>query len=89
MQSAIQVAQSDITGFAICLSGISEQQRSIEIDFCRSFERELTLPDIPFVLGRVEVNFHALDCMYKKVGCQSIDYRRLSAAVTIPRRRTL
>jgi len=65
MQPAIQVAQRDVTGFAICLSGVRELQRPIEIDFCRSFERELTLSDVPLVLDRIKVDVHELKCMYK------------------------
>jgi len=65
MQPAIEIAQRDVTSFAICLSGVRNHQRSIEIDFCRSFERELTLFDVSLVLDRVEVNFYALECMHK------------------------
>ena len=45
--------------------GCQEAPRSIEIDFGRSFERELTLSDVSLVLDWVEVNFHALQCMHK------------------------
>lgn len=58
IQPAIQVAQRDITGFAICFSGVRKHQRCIEIDFCRPFERELALFDVPLVLDQVKVDFH-------------------------------
>ena len=45
--------------------GCQEHQRSIEIDFCRSFERELAFSDVSLVLDRVKVDFHGLECMYK------------------------
>jgi hypothetical protein len=38
MQPAIQVAQRDVTGFAICISGVRKHKRSIEIDFGHSLE---------------------------------------------------
>jgi len=65
MQPVVQVAQRDVTSFAICLSGVRKHQRSIEINFCRSFEREPTLSDVSIVLDWIEVNFHALECMHK------------------------
>jgi len=58
MQPAIQVAQRDLMGFAICFSGVRKHQRSIEIDFCRSFERELSLSDVSLVFDQVKVDFH-------------------------------
>jgi hypothetical protein len=80
MQPAVQVAQRDVTGFAICLSGVREHQRSIEIDFCRSLEREPTLFDVSLILDRVEVNFHALECMHKKAVRQCLLYAQLCRA---------
>ena len=74
MQPAVQVAQRDVTSFAICLPGIRKDQRSIEIDFSRALEREPTLPDVSLVLDRVEVDFHALECMYKQVVRQGLLY---------------
>ncbi len=65
MQPAVQLAQRDATSFAICLSGVRKHQRSIEIAFGRSFERDLTLSDVSLVLDWVEANFHALKCMHK------------------------
>ncbi|MFZ1811122.1 MAG: hypothetical protein WAU04_08070, partial [Candidatus Nitrotoga sp.] len=58
MQPAIQVVQRDITSLAICFSGVSKHQRSIDIDFCRSIERELALFDVSLIFDRVKVDFH-------------------------------
>jgi len=65
VQPTIQVAQRDVTGFAICLSSVREHLRSIEIDVCCSFKRELALSDVPLVLDRIKVDVHELKCMYK------------------------
>jgi hypothetical protein len=65
MQPAIEVAQRDVTSFAIGHSGVRKHQRSIEIDFCHSLERKLALSDISLVLDRVKVNFNVLKCMHK------------------------
>jgi hypothetical protein len=57
VQPAAQAAQRDVTSFAICLSGVRKHQRSIEIDFGRSFEREPTLSDVFLVLDWGESTF--------------------------------
>lgn len=80
MQPAVQVAQRDVTSFAICLSGVRKHQRSIEIDFGRSFEREPTVSDVSLVLDWVEVNFHVLECMHKKVARQGLLYAQTHCA---------
>ncbi|CDQ09407.1 protein of unknown function [Acidithiobacillus ferrivorans] len=64
MQPVIQVAQRDVTHFAICLSGVWKHQRSIEINFCCPLKRKMALSDISLVLDRVKVDFHALECMH-------------------------
>jgi hypothetical protein len=65
MQPTIQVAERNVTGFAIFLSGVWEHERSIEINLLGPLERELALFDVVLVLERVEVDFHNLNRMYK------------------------
>lgn len=70
----VEVAQRDVKGFAICFSDVRKHQRSIEIDFCHTLERELALSDVPLVLDRVKVDFHGLERMYKEVMRQGLLY---------------
>ena len=65
MQPTIQVAERNVTGFTICLSGVWEHQRSIEINLLGPLEQELALFDVVLVLERVEVDFYNLNRMYK------------------------